>query len=96
MSLRDTFQALTHAQISPGVTPLTLHPQSFVNLVEGGCYWLDHYFWIEGQTEQDFHASLAVANMIFQAMSYDASVLQKVADSAEVSGGGTRPPESLR
>jgi hypothetical protein len=61
----------------------------FVGLTEGGCYWLDYYFWVEGQTEQDFFASLAVAKMIFQAMSYDASVLQRMpTDSTEVSSAG--------
>lgn len=81
----DTLQALMNAQISPGVTPTTLHPQLFVGLVEGGCYWLDHHVWTEGQTEQDFDASLAVARMIFQAMSYDALILQRMSGSNEVS-----------
>ncbi|KAF5358295.1 hypothetical protein D9756_001552 [Leucocoprinus leucothites] len=85
-TLQSILEALVEAQISPGVTPVTLHSQSFVDLVEGGSYWLDHYLWAEGQTEKDFYASLAVARMIFQAMSYDASVLQRISDGTERHG----------
>ncbi|KXN89237.1 Protein kinase C delta type [Leucoagaricus sp. SymC.cos] len=82
-TLQSILEVLTNAQITPGVTPATLHSQLFVSLVDGGFYWLDCYLWSEGQTEQDFHASLAVAKMIFQAMSYDVSVLQRMDDADE-------------
>lgn len=78
-------QALGTAELSPGITPVSLHSQLYVGLVDCGGHWLDNYNWMDGQIEQDFHASLAVAKMIFNATLYDASALQRLSTITEVS-----------
>ncbi len=78
-------QAVSTTELSPGVTPITLHSHLLVGLTDSGGYWLDNYYWVEGQTEEDFHASLPVARMVFQAMSYSASALEMASESSEVS-----------
>ncbi|KAF9454513.1 hypothetical protein P691DRAFT_770412 [Macrolepiota fuliginosa MF-IS2] len=82
-TLKSILEALLTAEFSPAVTPVISHPQLFVDLVDDGYHWLDNYHWVEGQTEQDFYASLVVARMVFQAMSYDASVLQRLSLDSE-------------
>ncbi|KAF5315600.1 hypothetical protein D9611_004713 [Ephemerocybe angulata] len=41
------------------------------NLVENGCYFLDHHTWLDVQTENDFNVSLVVARIIFRALEQD-------------------------
>lgn len=41
------------------------------NLVENGCYFLDHHAWFDAQTENDFNVSLSVAKIVFQALEQD-------------------------
>ena len=41
------------------------------NLVENGCYFLDHHTWLDQQTENDFNVSLTVAKIVFQTLEQD-------------------------
>lgn len=41
------------------------------NLVENGCYFLDHHTWLDQHTENDFNVSLTVAKIVFQALEED-------------------------
>ncbi|EKM82662.1 hypothetical protein AGABI1DRAFT_104568 [Agaricus bisporus var. burnettii JB137-S8] len=82
-TLKSVLEALGTAELSPGITPVSLHSQLYVGLVDCGGHWLDNYNWMDGQIEQDFHASLAVAKMIFNATLYDASALQRLSTITE-------------
>jgi len=42
-----------------------------LNLVESGCYFLDHHLWLDAQTEHDFNVSLSISRIIFQALEQD-------------------------
>ena len=41
------------------------------NLVENGCYFLDHHTWLDQHTENDFSVSLTVGRIVFQALEQD-------------------------
>ncbi|KAJ7219313.1 hypothetical protein GGX14DRAFT_435653 [Mycena pura] len=53
--------------------PAMTHTSSFLALVEPGFYYLQNHMWSDIQSENDFHASLAVGKMILQAAMYNNS-----------------------
>lgn len=56
------------------------------NMVENASYFLDHHVWADGQTENDFDVSIAVARVVLQTLEQDPTNKQPLAyqDSVEV------------
>ncbi|KAJ7111596.1 hypothetical protein C8R43DRAFT_935944 [Mycena crocata] len=74
-------------------SPATMHLNLFMGLVDYAFYYLQHHMWTEVQTDNDFHASLAVGKLILRATSYNNSIYGRMSEPAERSG---RPSLGVR
>ncbi|KAJ7109404.1 hypothetical protein C8R44DRAFT_286771 [Mycena epipterygia] len=85
-TLRAMLETIGTPYDHTGTTPATIHLNLFMGLVDYGFYYLQHHMWTDIQSENDFHASLAVGQMVLQAATYNNSIYGRMSEPAERSG----------
>ncbi|KAF8212195.1 hypothetical protein K438DRAFT_1231208 [Mycena galopus ATCC 62051] len=97
-TLPSTLRSMLETIMTPldhtgNASPATTHLSSFMGLVDYGFYYLHNHIWTDTQSENDFYASLAVAQMILKATNYNSSIWGRLSEPAERSG---RPGLAVR
>ncbi|KAJ7452375.1 hypothetical protein B0H11DRAFT_2327847, partial [Mycena galericulata] len=84
-TLRSMLETIGTPLDHTGTTaPATIHLNLFMGLVDHAFYYLQNHMWTDIQSENDFHASLAVGKMILQAATYNGSIYGRMSEPPEV------------